>query len=51
MRQGLSEFTINGRRIRVDDASETNDKTRKKEDRVFDKWEKKGGKSGGKKRY
>jgi ATP-dependent RNA helicase DeaD len=50
VRQGLSEFTINGRRIRVDDASATNDKSRKKEDRVFDKWEKKGGK-GGKKRW
>jgi len=43
VRQGLSEFTINGRRIRVDDASALNDKSRKKEDQVFDKWEKKGG--------
>jgi ATP-dependent RNA helicase DeaD len=51
VRQGLSEFTINGRRIRIDDASETNDKTRKKEDHIFDKWDKKGGKGGGKKRW
>jgi ATP-dependent RNA helicase DeaD len=51
VRQGLSEFTINGRRIRVDDASASNDKSRKKEDQVFDKWEKKGSRGGAKKRW
>lgn len=54
VRQGLSEFTINGRRIRVDDASESKGRGPRKEDRMFDKWEKKGGKGGsrgGKKRY
>jgi ATP-dependent RNA helicase DeaD len=51
VRQGLSEFTINGRRIRVDDASALNDKSRKKEDQVFDKWEKKGSRGGAKKRW
>ncbi len=53
VRQGLSEFTINGRRIRVDDASEQKGKSSggpQKEDKMFDKWEKKGGK-GKKKRF
>lgn len=50
VRQGLSEFTINGRRIRVDDASEKKEKP-SKEDRFFDKWEKKGGKKKGKRSY
>ncbi|MBV6441584.1 MAG: ATP-dependent helicase [Haliscomenobacteraceae bacterium CHB4] len=48
VRQGLSEFNINGRRIRLDDASAKKDKP-SKEDRFFDKWEKKGGKKKGKK--
>jgi ATP-dependent RNA helicase DeaD len=48
VRQGLSEFTINGRRIRVDDASAKKEKP-SKEERFFDKWEKKGGKKKGKK--
>lgn len=41
VRQGLSEFTINGRRIRVDDASAQKAKP-SKEDKFFDKWEKGG---------
>lgn len=49
VRQGLSEFTINGRRIRVDDASAggSGKKSSHKDDYAFDKWEKKGGKGGG----
>jgi len=47
VRQGLAEFTINGRRLRVDDASTRKDKP-SREDKVFDKWEKKGPK---KKKY
>lgn len=47
VRQGLSEFTINGRRLRIDDASPKKDRN----DQAFDKWEKKksppkGGKPG-----
>jgi ATP-dependent RNA helicase DeaD len=41
VRQGLSEFTINGRRIRVDDASAQKAQP-SKEDKFFDKWEKGG---------
>lgn len=41
VREGLSEFTINGRRIRVDDASAPKAKP-SKEDKFFDKWEKGG---------
>lgn len=48
VRQGLSEFTINGRRIRLDDASEKKEK-RSKEDKFFDKWEKGGKKKKSKK--
>jgi ATP-dependent RNA helicase DeaD len=48
VRQGLSEFTINGRRIRLDEASDKQEK-RSKEDKFFEKWEKKGGKKKGKK--
>ena len=48
VRQGLREFTINGRRVRVDDASPQKDKKSRHEDAGFDKWEKKGKK---KKRY
>ncbi|MBX2893728.1 MAG: DEAD/DEAH box helicase [Saprospiraceae bacterium] len=40
VRQGLSEFTINGRRIRVDDASAPKEK-RTKEDKFFEKFGKK----------
>ena len=42
VRQGLSEYNINGRRIRVDDASpaQKGGKKPSKEDRFFDKWEK-----------
>ncbi|MBK6997069.1 MAG: DEAD/DEAH box helicase [Saprospiraceae bacterium] len=49
VRQGLPEFTINGRPIRVDDASERERAPRMREDKVFDKWDrkpKKGGKKG-----
>ena len=49
VRHGLSEFTINGRRIRVDDASPQKEKSSKRESKVFDKFEKKGGK--GKKKW
>ncbi|MBL7780711.1 MAG: DEAD/DEAH box helicase [Saprospiraceae bacterium] len=49
VRKGLSEFTINGRRIRVDDASPQKEKSSARENRVFDKFEKKGGK--GKKKW
>ncbi|MFM8372196.1 MAG: DEAD/DEAH box helicase [Bacteroidota bacterium] len=48
VRQGLREFTINGRRVRVDDASAQKEKKPRYEDAGFDKWEKKGKK---KKRY
>lgn len=48
VRQGLSEFTINGRRIRLDDASEKKEKV-SKEDKFFDKWEKGGKKKKSKK--
>ena len=41
VRQGLAEFNINGRRIRLDDASAKTDKP-SKEDKFFDKWEKRG---------
>ncbi len=41
IRNGIGEFTINGRRLRVDDASDRKVKA-SKEDRFFDKWEKKG---------
>jgi ATP-dependent RNA helicase DeaD len=41
VKRGLSEFTINNRRIRVDEASDKKpDKAPRREDRVFDKWEK-----------
>jgi len=49
VRQGLPEFTINGRPIRVDDASERERGPRMREDKVFEKWDrkpKKGGKKG-----
>jgi ATP-dependent RNA helicase DeaD len=49
VRQGLAEFTINGRRIRVDDASPQKEKASKKENRFLDKFEKKGGKAKSKK--
>lgn len=48
VRQGLPEFTINGRAIRVDDAS-TRERGPRREDKVFEKWDrkpKKGGKKG-----
>ncbi len=48
VRDGLSEFTINGRRIRLDDAS-TKKETRSKEDKFFEKWEKGGKKKKGNK--
>jgi ATP-dependent RNA helicase DeaD len=41
VKRGLSEFTINGRRIRVDEASEQKEKAPRREDKSFDKWEKK----------
>jgi ATP-dependent RNA helicase DeaD len=40
VREGLSEFTINGRRIRLDDASEKQEKRAPKSDRPFDKFDK-----------
>jgi hypothetical protein len=40
VRQGLSEFTINGRRIRVDDASAPKAQPGR-EEKSFDKWNKK----------
>jgi len=49
VRQGLPEFTINGRPIRVDDASERERGPGRREDKVFEKWDrkpKKGGKKG-----
>ncbi len=49
VRQGLSEFTINGRRIRVDDASPQKEKSSQRENKVFDKFERKGSKAKGKK--
>jgi ATP-dependent RNA helicase DeaD len=42
IRNGIGEFTINGRRLRVDDASDRKDNKASKEDRFYDKWEKKG---------
>jgi ATP-dependent RNA helicase DeaD len=48
VRQGLSEFNINGRRIRLDDASAPKAKP-SKGDQFFEKWEKKGGKKKSKK--
>jgi ATP-dependent RNA helicase DeaD len=45
VRKGLSEFTINGRRIRVDDASPQKEKISARENKVFDKFEKKGPKA------
>jgi hypothetical protein len=48
VRQGLPEFTINGRPIRVDDASER-ERSPRREDKVFEKWDrkpKKGGQKG-----
>ncbi|MBK7939014.1 MAG: DEAD/DEAH box helicase [Lewinellaceae bacterium] len=41
VREGLSEFTINGRRIRLDDASAKKE-NRSREDKSFEKWEKGG---------
>ena len=49
VRKGLSEFTINGRRIRVDDASPQKEKLATRDNKVFDKFEKKGPK--GKKKW
>lgn len=48
VRQGLPEFTINGRPIRVDDAS-VRDRAPRRVEKVFEKWDrkpKKGGKKG-----
>jgi ATP-dependent RNA helicase DeaD len=42
VRQGLAEFTINGRRLRVDDADGRKEKPPGKEDRFFNKFDKKG---------
>lgn len=44
VRQGLSEFSINGRRLRVDDADAVKSKGSSKEDRFFNKFNKQGGK-------
>ncbi|MBP6826307.1 MAG: DEAD/DEAH box helicase [Saprospiraceae bacterium] len=40
VRDGLSEFTINGRRIRMDDASNGKKEKFSKEDKFFEKWDK-----------
>ncbi|MFN0035423.1 MAG: DEAD/DEAH box helicase [Saprospiraceae bacterium] len=48
VRQGLPEFTINGRPIRVDDASDR-ERGPRREDKVFEKWDRKPKKSAGKK--
>jgi ATP-dependent RNA helicase DeaD len=45
VKQGLSEFTINGRRIRVDGADEQRARPGK-EDKFLDKWNTKGNKKG-----
>lgn len=45
VRQGLPEFTINGRPIRVDDAS-AREKSPRREERVFEKWARKPKKAG-----
>jgi hypothetical protein len=50
VRQGLSEFTINGRRIRVDDASPEKPGKGSKKDSFFEKFDKKPAKKG-KKRF
>jgi ATP-dependent RNA helicase DeaD len=50
VRQGLSEFTINGRRVRVDDADSGKPERSEKKDRVFEKFDRKPDKKG-KKRY
>lgn len=54
VRQGLPEFTINGRPIRVDDASER-ERAPRREERVFEKWDRKPKKSfgggGGRKKW
>lgn len=48
VRQGLPEFTINGRPIRVDDASER-ERSPRREDKVFEKWDRKPKKAGARK--
>lgn len=48
VRQGLPQFTLNGRAIRVDEATPQRDRRSQREDKAFDKWEKKP-KKGGKK--
>jgi ATP-dependent RNA helicase DeaD len=46
IRQGLADFTINGRRVRVDDAAPQKEKSGdhkgRRDDAFYDKWEKKG---------
>lgn len=53
VRRGLSEYTINGRHLRVDDATPRPDnkegKKKKRDDGFFDKWDPKGKKKKGKK--
>lgn len=39
-RRELSEFTINGRRVRVDDASRQEEKRGGKEEKIYEKWAK-----------
>ncbi|MBL7828876.1 MAG: DEAD/DEAH box helicase [Saprospiraceae bacterium] len=47
VRQGLLDFTINNRRLRVDDAAPQKEKkSGRKDDAFYEKWEKKGKKSG-----
>jgi ATP-dependent RNA helicase DeaD len=48
VRTGLPEFTINGRRIKVDEATPQHERRSKREEKPFEKWEKKP-KKGGKK--
>lgn len=40
VRRELSEFTINGRRVRVDNATQRDEKKGKKEEKFYEKWEK-----------
>jgi len=56
VRQGLSEFNVNGRRVRVDDATPAQKSGASafkppKEDRFIEKWEKGGKAKGGKKKW
>ncbi|MBU6342811.1 MAG: DEAD/DEAH box helicase [Bacteroidetes bacterium] len=52
VKQGLTEFTINGRRLRVDEADARKERSGgSKEDRFFNKFDKKGGPKKGPRKY